>query len=96
MPDFYTKGVRLPAGNTYAVGGGGTGYTSSYFPNGASYLDAFNAFMVHGAGGATVGVVFSGSTQFISGVQMLSGVVYPFRLRVIAIPTGGKDIIGLA
>lgn len=96
MPDFYTKGVRLPAGNTYAVGGGGTGYTSSYFPNGASYLDAFNAFMVHGAGGATVGVVFSGSTQFISGVQLNSGQVYPFRLRVISIPSGGKDIIGLA
>jgi hypothetical protein len=96
MPDFYTKGTRLIAGNTYAVGGGNTGYTTSLFPSGASYLDAFNGFMVQGAGGATVGVVFAGSTQFISGVQLLSGVVYPFRLRVINVPSGGKDIIGLA
>lgn len=96
MPDFYTKGTRLIAGFTYAVGGGNTGYTSSLFPNGASALDAFNGFMVKGGGGATVGVVFSGSPEYIAGVKLDSGTVYPFRLRVIGVPTGGNDLIGLA
>jgi hypothetical protein len=96
MPDFYIKGTRLAAGYTYAVGGGGTGYTSPIFPNGASALDAFNGFMVKSAGGATVGVVFSSSPEYISGVKLDSGTVYPFRLRAIHIPAGGSDIIGLA
>lgn len=96
MPDFYIKGTKLTAGYTYAVGGGGTGYTSPIFPNGASALDAFNGFMVKGSGGANVGVVFSGSSEYIAGVSLSSGTVYPFRLRAIHIPAGGNDVIGLA
>lgn len=95
MPDFYTTGAKLTAGFTYAIRGGDPGYTSYLFPNGASALDVFNGFMVKGAGGATVGVVFAGSTQFISDVKMDSGQVYPFKLKMIAIPAG-NDIIGLA
>jgi hypothetical protein len=96
MPDFYIKGVKLKAGFTYAVSGGNTGYTTSLFPNGASYLDAFNGFMVYGATATTVGVVFSGSTGYISNVRLNPGEVYPFRLRVLSIPTGGGDMLGLA
>jgi len=96
MPDFYINGTKLAAGYTYAVRGGDAGYTSNLFPNGASAMGVFNGFMVKGGGGATVGVVFSNSSEYISGVKLDSATVYPFRLKVLQIPSGGNDIIGLA
>lgn len=104
MPEFYTKAVKLPSGSTYAVGGGGTGYTSIYFPNGASALDTFNAFMlvpktvnqnITSRPDCEIFGVFSNST---GGVTFSLGpqTVYPYRLRVLGFSSANYDIMGLA
>lgn len=101
MPDFYTKGVKLKKGLTYAVRGGDPGYTTDWFPDGASALDAFNAFMIADSGfdtvlnAQTVNLVFAGSNTGIT-FSMYHGQIYPFRLRVLGIPATNSDIIGLA
>ena len=101
MPDFYTKGVKLKKGLTYAVRGGDPGYTSDWFKDGACALDAFNAFMIADSQantpltGETVNLVFAGSNKGIT-FSMYYGQIYPFRLRVLGIPAGNNDIIGLA
>lgn len=102
MPDFYTKGVKLKKGLTYAVRGGDPGYTSDWFKEGASALDSFNAFMIAdipvGASplnAEIVNVVFAGSDKGVT-FPMFYGTVYPFRLRVLGIPSGNNDILGLA
>lgn len=102
MPDFYTKSDVLKTGFTYAVRGGDPGYTSDLFKDGASALDAFNAFTLKtanvsgapGLGGQSVHVVFAGSEKGFT-FTMFNGVVYPFRLKVIGI-TGPNDVVGFA
>jgi len=102
MPDFYTKSAVLSTGLTYAVRGGDPGYTSDWFKDGASALDAFNAFSLQtksGAGspalaGQTVRAVFAGSDKGVT-FTMFNGVVYPFRLKVIA-TSGTNDVVGFA
>lgn len=104
MPEFYTKAVKLPSGSTYAVGGGGTGYTSIYFPNGASALDTFNAFVLVPKTPNAVIIsrydqevfgVFSNSTGGIT-FSMGPDTIYPYRLRVLGFSSGNYDIMGLA
>lgn len=94
MPEFYSKSFEFTKGLTYAIGGGSTGFTSSYFLGGASYMEGVNALMVKGPGGATLTMILSGSTLPISGLNISSGTIYPFRPKMIYV-TGGQNIIGL-
>lgn len=94
MPEFYSKSFEFNRGFTYAIGGGGTGYTSGLFVNGASYMDGVNALIVKGPGGATLNMVLAGATLVINGLNISSGVIYPFRPRVISV-TGPNNVIGL-
>lgn len=97
MPEFYTKAVKLLPGFTYAIGGDRAGYTSALFPNGASALDAFNAFMSMGTAltpTSPLTAVFANDTKGVT-FTMLPYTIYPFRLRVLGIPAGAQPIIGL-
>jgi hypothetical protein len=94
MPEFYSKSFEFITGLTYAIGGGGTGYTSNLFVNGASYMDGVNALIVKGPGGATLNFVLAGSTLAVNGLKIDSGTIYPLRPRVLSV-TGPNNIIGL-
>lgn len=93
MPEFYSKSFQFRPGLTYAIGGGNPGYTSSLFPTGACYMDGVNALIANNLGGATLTMVLAGATLPMT-VNILSGVIYPFRPRIIGF-TGNAGLVGL-
>ena len=93
MPEFYSKSFTFKTGITYAIGGGGTGYTSSYFPAGASAMEGVKALMVKGSGGATLNMMLVGTTHFVGGLQIASNTIYPFNPKMVSV-RGPNDVFG--
>lgn len=90
--EAYTRATELQGGITYGVAGLVPGWTGSpYFVN--ATLPAMNAIMPENAN-ISVNMVFANNRDLITGVSLLAGNIYPFKLALYRCTTTAAGASG--
>lgn len=90
--EAYSRGYELRGGVTYGIAGLDPAWTGSpYFVT--ATLPAINAIMPE-VGNITVNMVFANNRDVISGVTLLAGNIYPFKLALYRCTTTGAGVSG--